>query len=261
MITRPSAVAGTFYPASPQNLRNQLRSWIDSRRAPTSDIQAIIAPHAGYVYSGACAACVYARLDAERIRRVIIFAPAHTLAFPGIALSDATAFATPLGHVPVDAEATEVAQSLPGVLILPRAHAMEHAIEVQLPFLQYLLKDFSILPLCVSHIDAAHVRDVMAALWDLENSLIVVSSDLSHYLDAEQAEALDGQTLASIQRLEAQAIEARQACGATSIRALLMQAQARKLQAEILDYRHSGAVNGDRSRVVGYAAVAMRQAR
>jgi AmmeMemoRadiSam system protein B len=216
----------------------------------------VIAPHAGYIYSGPVAALAYARLwpARETIKRVVLLGPSHYVAFHGLALSSATAFATPLGSVPVDTEAQAELLNLPQVLVLDKAHAQEHSLEVQLPFLQVLLGTFSIVPIAVGDASAEQVAEVLETLWDGAETALVVSSDLSHYYDYETAQRLDRATSAAIDALRAQDIQYEQACGRVPITGLLIAARRHGLHASTVDLRNSGDTAGPKDRVVGYGA-------
>jgi MEMO1 family protein len=256
--TRPAAVAGMFYPASASELRRQVGELLAGANVLEGESvpKALIAPHAGYVYSGPIAASAYARLKslAGRIRRVVLLGPVHRVPVRGLALAGAERFATPLGDIEIDADAISVLQDLPQVVQSPGAHAQEHSLEVQLPFLQQVLGHFKLVPLAVGDASAREVADVIDRLWGGPETLIVVSSDLSHYLPYALARDLDRQTADSMLALRP-TLEHEQACGATPINGLLTVAQRRGLRAELLDLRNSGDTAGDRSRVVGYAAV------
>lgn len=256
--TRPSAVAGSFYPADPVRLRQQVVALLgaDARgdgRCP----KALIVPHAGYVYSGPVAGRAYALLApfAARIRRVVLLGPAHRVAVRGLAAPSAERFATPLGDVAIDAEALGRLRALPQVSVSDTAHAMEHSLEVHLPFLQAVLPDFRLLPLVVGEAAADEVAEVLDRVWGGEETLIVISSDLSHYLPYAEAQRTDHATAQSILRMDA-TLDPFQACGAYPINGLLRAASRRGLQASLIDLRNSGDTAGDRSRVVGYAAFA-----
>jgi AmmeMemoRadiSam system protein B len=256
---RPAAVAGLFYPESPARLQGDVDRFLaEATVRPRPTPKAIIAPHAGYVYSGAIAGSAFRALAGLPVRRVVLLGPSHRVAFAGIALPGAQAFATPLGTVPVDADLVAAVAGLPGVFPYPEAHAEEHALEVELPFLQRLLGDFTMLPLVVGEAGAAAVAAVLDAVWGGEETAIVVSSDLSHYLPAPQAERVDRQTAESILRLSGP-LDPFQACGAQPINGLLAVAERRGLLPELLDLRHSGDTAGDRRRVVGYGAFAFAE--
>jgi AmmeMemoRadiSam system protein B len=266
MDVRPPAVAGSFYPADPATLRgavDRLLAGVDVRSGaapnPPPAPKALIVPHAGYVYSGPIAAAAYARLRgvATAIRRVILVGPAHRVLLRGLALPGARQFATPLGVVAVDAEAAAIARRLPHVVESPLAHAEEHSLEVQLPFLQRVLPDFTLLPLVVGDATGAMVAAVLDALWGGPETLLVISSDLSHYHPYGEAQALDRTTAGRILAF-APDLDHEQACGATPVNGLLLAARRRGMQAELLDLRNSGDTAGDRGRVVGYAAFGFR---
>jgi AmmeMemoRadiSam system protein B len=260
-IRRP-AVAGRFYPSDPGELRREVRNLLAAAAMPVTTgaghprPKALIAPHAGYIYSGPIAASAYARLgDAGDIRRVLLLGPAHRLPFRGIAYPTADAFATPLGDLPVDQDAIAAIADLPQVTQLDRAFDGEHCLEVQLPFLQTLLgDDVRIVPLVVGEATGEEVAAVLEQLWGGPETLIVISSDLSHYLDYDSARAIDAQTAEAIRGLHPEAISARQACGRNPIAGLLTAARRHALQAAELDLRNSGDTAGPRDRVVGYGA-------
>lgn len=257
---RSAAVAGSFYPAQAALLAQQVRHLLQDaapRQAlPSAAPKALIVPHAGYVYSGATAALAYACLwpVRQRIRRVLLLGPVHRVPVRGLALPGVDAFATPLGQVPLDRAAVALARELPHVCTHPGAHAHEHSLEVQLPFLQTLLPDFSLLPLAVGDASAEEVAAVLLALWGGDDTLIVISSDLSHFLAYEQAQRVDGATVHQIMQLDAHLSHA-QACGATPVNGLLLAARAQGLHPQLLGCCNSGDSAGDRSRVVGYASV------
>jgi AmmeMemoRadiSam system protein B len=258
---RPAAVAGMFYPADAAVLQSDIASMLAGVRMPLETAglkpKALVVPHAGYIYSGPVAAQAYARLIPWRtaIRRVVLFGPAHRVALRGIALPHALAFATPLGRVRIDADAVALALQRPDVVENAQAHALEHSIEVQLPFLQRVLDDFRLLPLVVGLVDPEGVAEVMDLLWGGDETLIVVSSDLSHFHPYRDAQTLDRATADAILALDAR-LDHEQACGATPIAGLLRAARRRGLVPELLDLRNSGDTAGDRARVVGYASFA-----
>jgi len=254
---RPAAVAGMFYPANREELAVEIGSLLAGARPCAPAPKALIAPHAGYVYSGAVAASAYACLAPvhDRIRRVVLLGPAHRVAVRGLAASSASAFRTPLGDVPVDADALSRVAHLPQVCVDDRAHAQEHSLEVHLPFLQGMLDAFAVVPLVVGDASDAEVADVIERLWGGEETLIVVSSDLSHYHPYAEARAIDAGTAQRIARLEA-VPDHQHACGATPVNGLLIAARRHGLTPTLLDLRNSGDTAGDRSRVVGYAAFA-----
>lgn len=259
MIIRPAAVAGSFYPAAAAALREEVRAYLGSTPARSGAApKALIAPHAGYIYSGPIAASAYALLEGarERIERVVLLGPAHRVPVRGLALPGADAFETPLGAVPIDAEGARTLAALPQVEVHARAHAHEHSLEVHLPFLQQTLGDFLLLPLVVGDASTEEVAEVLQAVWGGPETLIVVSSDLSHYLSYTDARRTDQGTARSIVALDA-TLDHLQACGATPVNGLLTVARRRGLRIEQLDLRNSGDTAGDRARVVGYGAWAM----
>lgn len=253
---RPAAVAGTFYPGDRRELTAMVNHLLDARRSELPPPKAVIAPHAGYIYSGPIAASAYARIANGRdlIRRVVMMGPSHRVALRGIAVSGATAFATPLGPVPVDVEAVASLMKLPMVMLSEEAHRREHALEVHLPFLQRCLADFKLVPLVVGEASAEDVDHVLESLWGGPETLIVVSSDLSHYHDYETAQRLDRATSDAITALDPTAIDHQQACGRNPIIGLLRAARRHDLTVEITDLRNSGDTAGARDQVVGYGA-------
>ena len=253
---RNPAVAGAFYPREPAQLRAMVTALLGGAAASGPVPKAVIAPHAGYVYSGPIAASAYARIARGRdlIRRVVLLGPAHRVGFHGLAASSADSFATPLGAVPVDKEALAKVLKLPHVHARDDAHALEHSLEVHLPFLQQVLGDFSLLPLVVGEASPQEVDAVLETLWDGPETLIVVSSDLSHYHDYETARTLDRATSRAIEALRPQDIEYDHACGRNPINGLLYAAHKHGLRATTVDLRNSGDTAGPRDRVVGYGA-------
>ncbi len=259
---RPPAVVGMFYPKQPDELRNLVRSCLAdgrSQRALPRKPRALVAPHAGYPYSGPVAGAAYGAMrDLSGIRRVIVIGPAHRLAFSGIATVSATHFATPLGLVEVDQQALRRLESLPFVHCIDEAHVHEHGLEVQLPFLMEVLDTFKLAPLVVGDAPVDQVRQVLETAWPAgaEDTFVIVSSDLSHYLDYDSARNLDAQTTRAIEALMPEAISAQQACGSLPLRAMLSLAQDRRLEVVTLDVRNSGDTAGPRQQVVGYGAYA-----
>ncbi len=263
MTVRDPAVAGTFYPADAAELAEEVdRHLADGRaraaRAAASAPKALIVPHAGYLYSGPIAGTAYAALGdaAAQIRRVVLIGPAHRVRVAGLAASTASAFLTPLGAVPV--ESGPVAPLLAGgaVYEFDLAHAAEHSLEVQLPFLQRLLGELSIVPLAVGAASDAMVAEVLDALWGGPETVIVVSSDLSHYHDYDTAVRLDAETADAIVALAPQRLGRDCACGRIPIAGLLMAAARNGLRPRLLDLRNSGDTAGARDEVVGYGAFA-----
>jgi MEMO1 family protein len=260
---RPPAVAGRFYPNNPAELRGMIGEFLRQAKVAAGPApKAIIAPHAGYVYSGPIAASAYARLAPSRgnIRRVVLLGPSHFASFEGLAATGAAAFATPLGDVPVDTAAVrDVCSRLPQVSVLDEAHAGEHALEVHLPFLQVVLDGFTIVPLLVCDASDEEVAEVIEALWDGDETRFVISSDLSHYHDYASARELDAATARAVEELRPRDIGVEQACGRLSICGLLRAAQRHRLHARTLDLRNSGDTAGPRSEVVGYGAFVLEE--
>ncbi|MDQ6620516.1 MAG: AmmeMemoRadiSam system protein B [Pseudomonadota bacterium] len=263
---RPAAVAGTFYPGSAAALRAMIRECFADRapdthsevqRGPSRWPKAMIVPHAGYVYSGPIAATAYARLAAgrETIKRVVLFGPTHRVAVRGLAVPNVSRFETPLGSLAIDQEAIASLEDLPFVVRSDAVHAQEHSLEVQIPFLQTALAAFSLVPFAVGDATTEEVATVMQRLWGADETLILVSSDLSHYHPYREAVGIDRATASNVLGLHA-SLQHDQACGATPINGLLRCAAERGLTPSLLDLRNSGDTAGDRSRVVGYASFA-----
>jgi MEMO1 family protein len=261
---RPAAVAGLFYPGARSALVANVRACLFEAatrpRAAGAVPKALIVPHAGYVYSGPIAAAAYARLAASHatVRRVVLLGPTHRVPVPGLALPSVRAFVTPLGEVEVDRKAAALALTLPQVVESDAAHALEHSLEVQLPFLQAVLDDFRIVPFAVGGASTEEVSDVLERLWGGPETLIVVSSDLSHYHAYADARAIDRISVDGILALAA-CLDHGQACGATPINALIVCAKRHGLAPELLDHRNSGDTAGDKARVVGYASFAFAE--
>ena len=259
---RPPAVAGMFYPGSAGALRASLDACFRDARPPDASLRpkVLVAPHAGYIYSGPVAASAYALLEPWRdsIRRVVLLGPVHRVWVPGLALPGVEAFDTPLGCIRLDTEAIRSIADLPQVTVSPAAHAQEHSLEVHLPFLQAVLPDFRLVPLAVGGASPEDVAQVLERLWGGEETLIVVSSDLSHYLPYQEAEREDRATARAILALDGH-LAGEQACGAHPLNGLLLAAKRRGLSAHQLDLRNSGDTAGDRSRVVGYGAFAFTE--
>ena len=256
---REPAVAGAFYPESAETLSDDLAALLRAARpvGPEQPLpKALIAPHAGYVYSGPIAANAYARMAAARgrIKRVVLLGPTHRVAIEGLALPAAQGLRTPLGVVPVDMEAVAALSTFPQVTVSAQAHAREHSLEVHLPFLQAVLGEFAVVPLVVGQASPELVADVIERLWGGAETLIVVSSDLSHYLTYTQARATDRETAHAILMRRPQ-LNHYQACGATPVNGLLLVALRRGLKPQLFDVRNSGDTAGDHSRVVGYASM------
>ena len=261
---RPPAVAGTFYPRQREAVGEDISTLLaaaQTRIPSTAQIpKAIIVPHAGYIYSGPIAASAYARLIPARatIKRVVLLGPVHRVPVRGLALPGVDFFATPLGNVPVDQAAVALLAHMPQVVESHSAHAQEHSLEVQLPFLQRILADFSLVPLAVGDATPEEVAQVLERLWGGPETLIVISSDLSHFLPYDLAQRADGDTAEQILDLR-ESLSHEQACGGTPVNGLLLAAKRHHLEPQLLDLRNSGDTAGDKDRVVGYASFAFMQ--
>jgi hypothetical protein len=260
-LVREPAVAGAFYPGQGPILSCDVMRMLAAAHlatdAPVKAPKAIIVPHAGYIYSGPTAALAYARLASARktIRRVVLLGPVHRVPVRGLALPDVDSFATPLGEIEVDQDAVAAITLLPQVVVSPMAHRLEHSLEVQLPFLQSVLYDFKLLPLAVGDATPSEVAQVLEALWGGEETLIVVSSDLSHFLHYRAAQTADRETAQDIMNFNS-SLTHEQACGGTPVNGLLLAAKRHHLQPQLLGLCNSGDTAGDKGRVVGYAAFA-----
>ena len=267
MLIRPAAAAGTFYPASPVALNEQLdqllaqyRSEAISNSAPAEVLppKCLIVPHAGYVYSGPTAALAYNALadGAQAIDRVVLLGLSHRVFFRGIATSSAQKFATPLGDIELDRASLAPLIEEGCITENDSAHEEEHSLEVQLPFLQRLLGSFKLIPLATGECETQDVAALLVRLWGSNNTLVVVSSDLSHFHPYQQAQSIDQQTCTEILRLYSR-LTPEQACGCRGINGLLHQLQKAQYRIELIDYRNSGDTAGDKNRVVGYGAFAI----
>jgi len=260
MNVRPPAVADLFYPGDTRILSHDVRTMLAGAQSQSLRPKAIIAPHAGYIYSGPIAAAAYALLlpFTDEIKRVVLLGPAHRFAVRGLALPGADAFDTPLGRVEIDLDAVNLIAELPQVKVSPEAHMQEHSLEVHLPFLQTVLRDFKLLPLVVGFTDAADVAEVLERLWGGPETLIVISSDLSHYHPYVIAQKIDRATVEAI--LHGQAVSHDQACGGTPVNGLTLAARHHGLTPHLIDLRNSGDTAGDQASVVGYTAIAYTEA-
>lgn len=254
-IRRP-AVAGLFYPDQRDELHAMIQGFLKQAKPADTAPKALIAPHAGYVYSGPVAASAYALLARARgtIRKVVLMGPSHRVGFRGIAVSSADTYATPLGNVVIDRESVEKILDLPGVGLLDQAHAQEHSLEVHLPFLQEVLGDFELIPLVAGEASAEEVAAVLERLWGGPETLIVISSDLSHYHDYQTAQRMDRATSAAIEQLRPEDIDYESACGRVPVTGLLAVARRHGMKARTVDLRNSGDTAGGRDKVVGYGA-------
>lgn len=265
MRVRPPAVAGLFYPGDPGVLEASVRAELAAavaaddqagHRAP----HAVVAPHAGYVYSGPIAASAYVRVLPRRheITRVVLLGPNHRVPLRGMALPSVDAMATPLGTVAIDDDARQSLRQRRDVVVDDRPHADEHSLEVHLPFLQVVLDPgWEVVPVLVGQTSAEQVADVLDGLWGGPETLVVVSTDLSHYHDHDTARGLDAATAAAVVAGRWDEVVPDRACGAFPLRGLMVEAGRRALDVELLDLRNSGDTAGDRSRVVGYGAFAV----
>ena len=260
MNVHPPQVAGAFYPGGRDECAGMVMRCLGRARAtPPMAPKVIVAPHAGHVYSGEVAAAVYAPLAARRrtIRRVVVVGPAHRAGFDGLATTSTDAWATPLGTVPVDWRALEPLLSMPGFRVLDAVFAGEHSLEVHLPFLQRVLDDFSIVPILVGGASHAAVKRALARVWGGPETLVLISTDLSHFHDYETARRLDGATARRIELMRPDEIDGEGACGHRGLGGALARARALDLRVTALDVRNSGDTRGGRDRVVGYGAFAM----
>jgi len=254
---RPAAVAGRFYPGQPTVLRAEVNQYLtQARETHRAFPKAVIAPHAGYPYSGPIAGSAFAPwlTSPAPIRRVLLIGPSHYEAFRGLAVSSAPAFATPSGEVPVDHIAVDALLRRGLAAVNDEAHAPEHALEVELPFLQSRLESFAIVPLLVGHATGEQVGEALDMLWGGEETGVVISSDLSHYLDYDTAREVDAETRDAVEMLDPEPIDSHHACGCLAIQGLLHVARAKGLSATTVDLRNSGDTAGPRDQVVGYGA-------
>jgi AmmeMemoRadiSam system protein B len=255
---RPPAVAGSFYPDNPAVLAAVIEDFLAEAALPPRGTppKAIIAPHAGYIYSGPVAAWAYAAIQplAGRITRVVLLGPAHYVRLTGLAAPVSQSFETPLGRIPVDQAALDATADLPQVTRSEAAHEPEHSLEVQLPFLKLVLGDFALVPLAVGDATAREVAVVLDRLWGGTETLIVISSDLSHYHAYQDAKARDAATAAAIEAFDGARLGPEDACGRAAVAGFLVEAERRGLSVERLDLRNSGDTAGTKVRVVGYGA-------
>lgn len=256
--TRPTAVAGLFYPTLPSVLAEMVNNDLAQASPPTETHipKALIVPHAGYIYSGPVAASAYQYLSPIRhiIKRVVIIGPSHRLSFRGVALSSADYFETPLGAIPIDKAAQAKLADIAGVQILDLAHATEHSLEVQLPFLQQVLDEFTIVPIVAGDASPKLIEQLIATLWGGPETIFIISSDLSHYHDYHTAQQLDRSTSQDIIDLDFRAVDSNNACGSVGIQGLLKFAHQHPLKPFVIDLRNSGDTAGSKNSVVGYGA-------
>lgn len=256
VLIRQPAVAGSFYPANPKQLQEMLNTYLDAAQTTTKVPKAMIVPHAGYIYSGEIAASAYSRLKAgaDKIKRVVVLGPSHRVGFKGLAVSRAEFFNTPLGEIPLDMTAIQNLLVLPFVRYIDEAHYLEHSLEVQLPFLQTVLKEFKLIPIVAGEATPEQVAQALEMFYDDAETLIVISSDLSHYHDYATAQSLDKETSDKIEHLQYQQLDYESACGRVPVSGLLALAQKKSLHVKNIDLRNSGDTAGDKKRVVGYGA-------
>lgn len=255
--TRPAAVAGLFYPADPATLASQLDAFLKAAECKEPSPKAMIVPHAGTIYSGPIAASAYASLKNNRhnIQQVVLLGPAHRVGFRGLAAPSNHYFETPLGRVEIDVEAIKkITENYQQVILDDRPHAEEHSLEIQLPFLQKTLGNFKLLPLVVGQATTEEVAEVIREYWGGSKTLIVISSDLSHFHDYATATKRDTKTSAAIEALQGEDIGPEDACGFLPVRGLLKIAEEKALKVKTIDQRNSGDTAGDKNRVVGYGA-------
>lgn len=257
---RHPVVAGMFYPADVNILKKDIQHYLDENDTSTHVLKnipkAIVVPHAGYVYSGPIAASAYKLLIPlkHQIKRVVLLGPSHQVAFKGLAVPESDTFKTPLGNIPIDQKGIQLLSDLPQVIASDIAHRDEHSLEVQLPFLQEILDDFSLIPLVVGDAERHEVAEVIERLWGDEHTLIVISTDLSHYHEYYEAKKLDRATSDAISCLKPDLIGYEDACGRNGLKGMLTVAQDKELSVETLDLRNSGDTAGSKDRVVGYGA-------
>lgn len=253
---RQPAVCGSFYPQDPSTLRHSITKFLASAKSVSTVPKAIIAPHAGYIYSGPVAASAYASLKNldSPIQRVVLIGPSHRVGFEGLALSSATFYSTPLGNIPIDLTGQESILDLPFVQVNDQAHAQEHSLEVHLPFLQEILGAFCLIPVVAGSATAEQVAELLNNLWGGSETLIVVSSDLSHYHDYSTARTMDSLTSQAIEAFAWQQLDDQSACGRVPVSGLLCVAEKRGMHVETVDLRNSGDTAGSREQVVGYGA-------
>ena len=257
---RKPTVANLFYPGDAKKLQGQINVFLQFAKDTVDDNEplpkAIIAPHAGYIYSGPIAASAYARIAPlhNKIRRVVLLGPSHRVPLMGVAASSADSFSTPFGEIPLDRQTIEALEREQLVVTLDAAHEMEHSLEVHLPFLQTVLDKFSLVPLVVGSATADQISRLIEFVWNEEDTLVVVSSDLSHYENYRAAQQHDQQTNQAIERLDFQHIGPQDACGCAPLNGLLRFAQQHHLHVQTVDYRNSGDTAGTKDQVVGYGA-------
>jgi len=256
---RPTAVAGSFYPKDVSQLSNMLKKYLSENTINIAPPKAIIAPHAGYIYSGQTAASIYSNIEQlkHKITRVVLLGPTHRVHVQGIALPSNTHFATPLGNISIDIQTLEQLEKYPYVQFMDAAHEQEHSLEVHLPFLQKVLDDFLLIPLLVGNAEPEQIATILNELWGGDETLIVISSDLSHFLDYETACNKDSDTSKLIENFDYKKIGSDQACGCMPMRGLLKLAKDKNMSIQTLNLCNSGDTASTKDRVVGYGAYAL----
>ncbi len=256
MNVRQPAVAGMFYPQDRLILEQTIKQFIAQAEQYNPPPKALIVPHAGYIYSGYTAAQAYASLQSKSatIKKIVLLGPAHTMYFKGIAYDPATYVATPLGDIEQDTGLLAKISSLPYVYSLPQAHQKEHCLEVQWPFCQVLFNQFTLLSLVVGETEPEQVAELLELVWGGDETLIIISSDLSHYLAYNEAQKEDTQTCLAISTLNFESLIHHNACGFYPLRGFLHYARQHQLCGRLVDLRNSGDTAGSKERVVGYSS-------
>lgn len=256
---RPTAVAGSFYPKQASELNTMLDKYLSLETVKIASPKAIIAPHAGYIYSGLTAASIYSNVEQikDKVRRVVLLGPTHRVYVKGIALPTNTHFASPLGNVTLDTQSLNKISKHSFVHYIDEAHEQEHSLEVHIPFLQKVLSDFVLSPILIGEASPGQVAIILNELWGGEETLIVISSDLSHFHDYETAAKTDNKTTQLIENFDYEHIGSKQACGCMPMRGLLKLAQEKNMSIKTIDVRNSGDTAGTKDRVVGYGAYAL----
>ncbi|MDH5719900.1 MAG: AmmeMemoRadiSam system protein B [Spirochaetia bacterium] len=253
---RQPAVAGIFYPGVPDELKNAINGYCEKSEEIKKIPKAVISPHAGYMYSGVVAAQGYSFLKNNKnlYKKIFIIGPSHRHSFYGIALHSAEKFATPLGEVPVDQDIKKELLKYSEVSIEDKAHSAEHSVEVQIPFLQYFLEDFKIIPMVTGGLKNNEVSKIIKAFWKEKDVFFIVSSDLSHYLKYDETQKKDNETSLFIENFESEKITSDRACGAAAIRGLLTGSKEYASEIKTVKLLNSGDTSGDKKNVVGYGA-------
>ena len=266
---RPPAVASMFYPGGTAELRKAVKKYLSNavteedpklKKGETAELRTLIVPHAGYIYSGKIAACAYRLLEKNQnqFKRVLLLGPSHRVWLKGAAFPKTDAFETPLGEIALDKELKEkILADFSWISVSDEAHSEEHCLEVQLPFLQETLRDFELLPLVVGDAKTELVAALIQQFSEDHETLIVISTDLSHFHDYQTAREIDARTANAIELLEQNRISTEDACGAYPLRGALLAASQNQWNVHRLGLCNSGDTSGDRERVVGYGAWAM----